>query len=57
MFDWVENKLLAKGLKYRAHSCYQSTKLAEKKFCRKICVTLFLKRRKFVVGHKQNECL
>ena len=24
MFDWVENKLQAKGLKYCAHSCSQS---------------------------------
>ena len=34
MFDWVENRLQAKGLKQLAHSC------------RKICMTSFFKRRK-----------
>ena len=30
MFDWVENRLQAKGLKYWAHSCSQSFKLSRK---------------------------
>ena len=29
MFDWVENRLQAKGLKYWAHACFQSSNQAE----------------------------
>ena len=52
MFDWVENKLLAKGFKYWAHFCSQPTNPAEKILSKKIFVTSFLKRRKVVVGQQ-----
>ena len=46
MFNWVENRLQAKGLKHWAHSCSQSLTQAEKILSRKVCVILFLKTRK-----------
>ena len=46
MFNWVENRLQAKGLKHWAHSCSKSLNQAEKILSRKVCVTLFLKLRK-----------
>ena len=50
MFDWVENRLLVKGLKYWAHFCSQPTNLAEKILIWNIYVTSFLKKRQVVVG-------
>ena len=55
MFDRVENRRLAKGLKYWAYSWSKSINWAKKILCRKICRTSFLKKQKVVVG--QNECL
>ena len=43
MFDWVENRLQAKGLKYWAHSCSQSSNYAEKILSRKMCDIIFEK--------------
>ena len=54
MLNWIENRLLDKGLKYRAHSFYQSTNEDEKILSRKISVTTFLKRPSVVLG-KQTE--
>ena len=48
MFNWVENRLLAKGLKYWAHASSQPNQ-AEKVLSQKICMTLFLKKRKVIV--------
>ena len=55
VFDCVENKLLAKGLKYRVHSCSQSTNEAKEILSQKICVISFFKRWK--VESKQNKSL
>ena len=55
MFDWVGNGLLAKGLKYWAHSSSQPLNYAEKILSQKILMTFFLKRS--WGDSKQKECL
>ena len=50
IFDWVENRSLAKGLKYWVYSSSKSLNEAEKILSRKICVTSFLKKQKVAVG-------
>ena len=49
MFDWVENRGLAKGLKYWVYSCSKPINEAEKILSQKIYVTSFLKKQKVVV--------
>ena len=46
IFDWVENRSLAKGLKYWVYSSSKSLNEVEKILSRKICVTSFLKKQK-----------
>ena len=55
MLQWVENRFLAKDLKYWAHCCSRSTNYAEEIPSRKICVTSFLKGQKFVMGKQTQE--
>ena len=50
MFDWVENRLLAKSFKYWAHFCSQPTNQADKILSQKIYVTPCFKRWKVMVG-------
>ena len=50
IFDWVENRSLAKGLKYWVYSSSKSLNEVEKILSRKICVTSFLKKQKVPVG-------
>ena len=56
MFDWVQNRLLPKGLKYWVHSYSQPTNEAKKILSQAICVTLFLKSERSWWDSKQNEC-
>ena len=46
MFDWLENRSLAEGLKYLSYSYSKSINQVEKILSRKICVTSFLKKAK-----------
>ena len=41
IFDWVENRLQGKGLKYGAHSCSQPSTYTEKILSRKMCDIVF----------------
>ena len=50
MFNRVENRLLAKGLKYWAHCCSQPTNWTYKILDQKICVISFLKMWQVMVG-------
>ena len=57
MLDWVENKLLAKGLKYWAQSCSQSTIKPRKYSARKYVWHCFWKGKRSCWESKENECL
>ena len=52
MFDWVGNGLLAKGLKYWAHSSSQPLNYAEKILSQKILMTFFWKDRGATVNRR-----
>ena len=51
MFDWVENRSLTKGLKYRAFTCSKSINRANKTLSWKIYLASILKKQKVVVGY------
>ena len=57
MFGWIENRLLAKGLKYWAHSCSQ-LQIKPRKYSARKYVTSFLKKgERSWWDSKLNECL